>query len=83
MLTQNENVINQHSEVAYLDCLLDENRSGEAMARVVLKKVNGKKKFLYRQTRYLSYRLKRTLCNILIQPYYDLLVSKFVNVTEN
>ena len=71
MLTQNENVINQHSVVEYLDCLLDENMSGEAMARVVLKKVNGKKKFLCRQTRYLSYPLKRMLCNILIQPYYD------------
>ena len=41
------------------------------MARMVLKKVNGKKKFLYRQRRYLSYPLKRMLCNILIQPHYD------------
>ena len=45
--------------------------SGEAMARMVLKKVNGKKKFLYRQRRYQSYPLKRMLCNTLIQPYYD------------
>ena len=41
------------------------------MARMVLKKVNGKKKFLYRQSRYLSYPLKRMLCNTLIQPHYD------------
>ena len=41
------------------------------MARMVLKKVNRKKKFLYRQSRYLSYPLKRMLCNTLIQPHYD------------
>ena len=33
----------QHSVVEYLGCLLDESMSGEAMARMVLKKVNGKK----------------------------------------
>ena len=57
--------------VEYLGCLLDENMSGEAMAKMVLKKVNGKKKFLYRQSRYLSYPHKRMLCNLLIQPHYD------------
>ena len=41
------------------------------MARMILKKVNGKKKFLYRQSRYLSYPLKRILCNTLIQPHCD------------
>ena len=41
------------------------------MARIVLKTVIGKKKFLYRQSRYLSYPLKRMLCNTLIQPHYD------------
>ena len=45
----------------------------EAMARMVLKKVNGKKKFLYRQRRHLSYPLKRMLCYTLIQPHYDFL----------
>ena len=45
--------------------------SGKAMARMVLKKVNGKNIFFYRQSRYLSYPLKRMLCNTLIQPYYD------------
>ena len=54
--------------VEYLGYLLDETMSGEAMARMVLKKVNGKKKFLYRQSRYVLYPLKRMLCNTLIQP---------------
>ena len=42
-ITGNENVIKQHSVVEYLGCLLDENMSGAAMARMVLKKVKGKK----------------------------------------
>ena len=32
--------------VEYLSCLLNENISGEAMARMVLKKVNGKRSFI-------------------------------------
>ena len=39
--------------VEHFSCLLDEKMSGEAMARLVLKKVNGKK-ILYRQSGYLS-----------------------------
>ena len=70
-ITRNENLIKQHSVVEYLGCLLDENMSGETMAKKVLKKVNGRMKFLYRQSRYLSYPLKRMLCNTLIQPHYD------------
>ena len=64
-------IIKQHSVVECLGCLLDENMSGEAMARMILKKVNGKKKFFHRQSRYLSYPLQRMLCNTLIQPHYD------------
>ena len=47
-ITRNEEVIKQHPVVEYLGCLLDENMSSEAMARMVFKKVNGKKEFLYR-----------------------------------
>ena len=36
-----------------------------------IKKINGKTKSLYRQNRYLSYHLKRMLCNSLIQPHFD------------
>ena len=36
----------------------------------VLKKVNAKLKFLERQNKYLTRRLKRLLCNALIQPYF-------------
>ena len=42
------------------------------MAIKVLKKVNGKLKFLYRQNKYLTFRLKRWPSNnALIQPHFD------------
>ena len=57
------------------------------MARIVLEKVNRKKEFIYMQSGYLSYPLKRLLYNTLIQPHYDFACCfwypKFVNVTEN
>ena len=55
-ITQNEN---------------DENIPGKAMTRIILKKFIGKRKFFSRQSRYLSYPLKRMLWNKLIQPHYD------------
>ena len=41
--------IKQHEMVEYLGCLLDANLSGESMATKVLKKINAKLQFLYRQ----------------------------------
>ena len=41
------------------------------MARKVLKKINGKLKFLYRQSPFLNPTCKRLLCNALIQPHFD------------
>ena len=38
-ILRNEKVIKQHSVIEYLDCLLNENMPGEAMARMVIKKV--------------------------------------------
>ena len=59
--TRNEHVIKQHSVVEYLGCLLDQNMPGEAMAKMVLKTFNEKKKFLFRQSRYLSYLLEKNV----------------------
>ena len=47
----------------YLGCLLDETLSDREMALKILKKVNGKLRFLYRQGKYLNPRLRRMLCN--------------------
>ena len=63
--------IKQHETVEYLGCQLDSKLSGEAMASKVLKKINAKLKFLYRQSRYLTPAYRRLLCNALIQPHFD------------
>ena len=41
------------------------------MALNVLKKINGRLRSLYRQGKYLNARLRRMLCNALIQPHFD------------
>ena len=67
-----ENIdIKQHSKVTYLGCIFDESMSGESMALKVINKINGRLKFLYRKNRFLSYPLRRLLCNALIQPHFD------------
>ena len=70
-ITRNDNKIKQYSVVEYSGCLLDEDMSGESITKMALKTINGKTKFLYRQNRYLSYPLKRMLCNSLIQPNFE------------
>ena len=63
--------IKQHSQVTYLGCVMDETMSGEPMALKVINKINGKLKFLYRKNSFLTSRLRRILCNALIQPHFD------------
>ena len=63
--------IKQHSKVTYLGCIFDESLSGESMALKVINKINGRLKFLYRKNRFLSFPLRRLLCNALIQPHFD------------
>ena len=63
--------IKQHKPVEYLGCQLDSKLSGKAMASKVLKKINAKLKFLYRQSRFLTPAYRRLLCNALIQPHFD------------
>ena len=41
------------------------------MATQALRKINGRLKFLYRNQNYLTYSLRRLLCNALIQPHFD------------
>ena len=50
---------------------MDNTLSGKDMAEKVLEKVNGRLKFLYRQSKYLNKRLRRMLCNTIIQPHFD------------
>ena len=41
------------------------------MAIKSLKKINIKLQFLYRQNEFLNVKLRRLLCNSLIQPHFD------------
>ena len=63
--------IKQNETLEYLGCQLDSKLSGEAMASKVLKKINAKLKFLYRQGRYLTPANRRLLCYALIEPHFD------------
>ena len=62
--------IKQHCKVKYLGCLMDETMSGEAMALNVIYKIN-KLKFLYCKNIFLTPKLRRFLCNALIQPHFN------------
>jgi len=70
-IVKGEKQIKQFSSVEYLGCILDEKMTGEPMALKAMKKINGKINFLFRQNKFLSYSLKRMLCNALIQPHFD------------
>ena len=63
--------ITQHNKVTYLGCILDENLSGESMALKVLTKISSRLSFLYRKQSFLNSKLRRMLCNALIQPHFD------------
>ena len=71
IVKRNDVTLKQFSSVEYLGCLLDSTLSGEEMAVKVLTKVNGRLRFLYRQGKYLNKRLRRMLCNTIIQPHFD------------
>ena len=50
---------------------MDVNLSEESMAMKSPKKINGKLQFLYRQNKFLNPKLRRLLCNSLIQLHFD------------
>ena len=57
--------------------------SGEAMALNVIHKINNKVEFLYRKTVFLIPKLRRLLCNALIQPDFDYACSTwYPNLTK-
>ena len=66
-----ETNINQKAQVTYLECVLDESMSGEPMALKLINKINGKLKFLYRKSKFLTPELRKVLYNVLIQLHFD------------
>ena len=63
--------INQYTKVTYLGCIFDESLSGESMALHVLTKINSRRRFLYRENKFLNKLLWRLLRNRMIRPYFD------------
>ena len=66
----NDIKIKQYSKVTYLGRIFEETLSGESMAIHIIKKVNSRLRFLYRQNRFLNFPLRRLLCYAMIQPYF-------------
>ena len=62
--------IKQHSNVTYLECILDNDLSGESMTTKVLSLINNRLKFLYRKQKFSTLPLRGLLCNALIQLHY-------------
>ena len=59
------------SSVKYLGVMLDENLDGETHACSIIKKVSSRLSFLYRNSHFLDFQSKRTLCTALVQPILD------------
>ena len=64
-------LIQMHNKITYLGCILDDNLSGESMASKLLNKAGGRLNLLYRKESFLNLKLRRMLCNALIQPHFD------------
>ena len=57
--------------VKYLGCYLDDNLSNAIHVGNVLKTCAGRLAFLYRNSQFLDFHTRKTLCTSLIQPYLD------------
>ena len=76
--------ISQQKKVTYLGCILDDDISGESMASRVMNKISSRLRFLYRKQSFLNPKLRRMLCNALIQPHFDYACSAwYSNLNKN
>ena len=67
----NNHVIQSTDHVKYLGVYIDNSLSGDYIVDSVVKKVNGRLKFLYRQAKFLDFTCKMSLCSALIQCHLD------------
>ncbi len=78
-----DSTINSTTEVKYLGIKTDETLSGNGILDTILKKCNGRIKFLYRQARCFHTALKKTLCQSLVQSHLDYAISSwYVAMTQ-
>ena len=69
--TFESNRIKQYRIVEYVGCGIDTNLSGESKVKECLRKININLQSSYRQNEFLNPKLRRLLCNSLIQLYFD------------
>jgi len=67
----NGTTIDSKSNIKYLGSIIDNNLSGQENVSNIVKKSNGKLKFMYRQKRVLNYHSRKTLSTALIQGHVD------------
>ena len=75
----NGNAIKSQKSVKYLGVQLDNDLSGASIVNDIVKKVNGRIKFMYRQGNCLNTSLRKMLCNSLIQCHFDYACSSWYN----
>lgn len=73
------NIIKAQLSVKYLGHVLDNTLSGMTCANDVIKKVNARLKFLYRQNSVLDFDMRKTLCDSLVQCLFDYACSAWYN----
>ena len=71
--------IESNVEVKYLGATIDQNLSFESMARSVIKKANGRLKFLYRKGKFLTRYTRKRLVSSLIQCHFDYASAAWYN----
>ena len=59
------------THVKYLGCILDCDMSGKSMAQSVIRKINSRIKFLYRNAKCFDFHTRRILSNALAQCHFD------------
>ncbi|XP_071954179.1 uncharacterized protein [Antedon mediterranea] len=70
-VTCNDYIITNKPTVSYLGLELDNNLTGDYIGKSVIKKVNSRVKFLYRNRKYLTFRDLKLLANSLVLCLYD------------
>jgi len=70
-------VIQATPSVKYLGLTIDQYLNGDEMARGIIKKVNSRLKFLYRQANFLDQNIKKILCTALILCLFDYSISSW------
>ena len=70
-ISYNGQVICPKDSISYLGATIDKTLSGDKFVDDLTKKVAGRLKFLYRHSSYLTQKLRKKLCNALLQCHID------------